>query len=622
MATSVNDLVTCNLQCPICINVFVDPRLLSCSHTYCKDCLMRLSNSQKGRKIICPVCRKVTNVPKGNVDLLQSNQPIKSLIEDVKNQTQACTVCRGNEKPLAITYCQECDDYMCVDCHKTHDRWDKFAGHEVVKVDDINSGKVSKKKRRKCQKHKSEDEECFCVECKRFVCFRCGMMEHGKKGHNVLDGKEHEDEQKEKIGELRGRADVEKSKIDEYIVFIEEQQAKMQQVLDKLSREIEQTCEESIQQLQERRDHLIKECTRRIEVFNKELQGMKDASKLQISQMKEVSDLVENGLKMPLEGEALTAHDTLCQNLEEILGMSKRDYEQPRKTTWRGERVAFQRIRRRARGLNELDLGEVVIANWVLDQVVPFPTKDGINCIASSPNGQVAAGSRFGGLFLYDVEGKQQVVLKDVGIRGVAFLSDGRVAVRDSHNHISIYTKSFVNQGIQSEFITPSHDEGGFGGFAVDYEDSALIASFTKLKKIFVYPIRGGKPAKKISCDFKPIEVFGLRSSVILVVTEENLGILDSTGNFKKGLTRKGYRPQPAVCLDGTIAVAWVKHDEGLLMIEQYSRNLEPLRTLVADFKFQIPQHSWYHLREFSTGELAFCTPDNLYIFRKTSSVS
>ncbi|XP_072178295.1 uncharacterized protein [Diadema setosum] len=356
MATSVNDLVTSNLQCPICLNTFVDPKLLSCSHTYCKDCLMRLFNSQKEGNITCPVCRNITDVPKENVDLLQCNQPIKSLIEDVKNHTQACTVCRGNEKPLAITYCQECDDYMCADCHKTHNKWDKFAGHEVVKVDDINSGKVSKKKRRECQKHKAEDEEYFCVECMRFVCFRCGMMEHSQAGHKVLDGKAHEHEQNEKISELCGRADVKLSKIDEYIVFIELQEAKMKQVLDKLSREIKQACEESIKQLQEKRDHLIKECTKRIEVFDKELEGMKDASKVQINQIKEMSDLVENGLKMPLEGVTMTAHDTLCQNLEEVLGKSDPDFEQPRKMTLQGESLAFQQT-----GLNKLNLGEIVI---------------------------------------------------------------------------------------------------------------------------------------------------------------------------------------------------------------------------------------------------------------------
>ncbi|XP_071508421.1 E3 ubiquitin-protein ligase Midline-1-like [Diadema antillarum] len=359
MTTSVNGLVTCNLQCPICLNTFVDPRLLSCSHTYCKDCLKRLSKSQKGREITCPLCRKITIVPKGKVDLLQRSQTIKAEIEDVKKQTQVCTACRGNK--IAITYCQECEDYMCVNCHKTHSKWDKFAGHEVVKVEDVISGVVSKKESRKCKKHKSEDEGCFCVECKRFVCFRCGMMEHTQAGHKVLDGKEHEDELKEKFDELRDRSDVKMSKIEAYIVFVEEQEAEMNQVLEKLSRQIEQTCEEWIEELQEKRDHLIKDCTRRIEVFNRELQAMRCASKLQISQIIEVSELLQNNMKKTLEGDELTAHTTYCQTLEDILGKIDPDFERPRNTTLRGQRVAFQQIRRGETGLKELDLGKIVI---------------------------------------------------------------------------------------------------------------------------------------------------------------------------------------------------------------------------------------------------------------------
>ncbi|XP_071491655.1 E3 ubiquitin-protein ligase TRIM56-like [Diadema antillarum] len=351
MANRVEDLVTSNLQCPICLKVFVDPRLLSCYHTYCKDCLMRLSKSQKGHRRTCPICRQITKVPKANVHLLQCNT----------KQTTACTACRGNRKSQAITYCRECDAYMCIKCHMSHNSWDMLAGHEVVKASDIISKRASEKKLRKCQKHKAEDEEYFCVECKKFVCFRCGMMEHNNKGHKVLDGKEYEDELKEMIDELCGRADVKMSQIDEYIVFVEEQQAKMKQVLDKLSREIEETCEESIQQLQERRNHLIIECTKRIEVFNKELQNMKDASKLQISRIKKVSEQIENNMKKHLEGKELTAHTKCCQKLEDILGKSDPDYEQPRNTTLQGERVAFQQTRRGGTGLIELSLGEIVI---------------------------------------------------------------------------------------------------------------------------------------------------------------------------------------------------------------------------------------------------------------------
>lgn len=31
-----------NLSCPICLEIFKDPRNLSCSHTFCCDCLLEL----------------------------------------------------------------------------------------------------------------------------------------------------------------------------------------------------------------------------------------------------------------------------------------------------------------------------------------------------------------------------------------------------------------------------------------------------------------------------------------------------------------------------------------------------------------------------------------------------
>ncbi|XP_030850265.1 probable RING finger protein 207 homolog [Strongylocentrotus purpuratus] len=223
MAARINNFLLQNLQCPMCLNIYKEPTLLACSHTFCKGCIFRLFNSQQEiAKISCPVCRKTTAVPSRYVSNLPINTPIQTIVEDIKNQSQICTTCKN--KSLAATYCQECNDFMCVDCYKTHAKWDKFSGHDVVKVDDIVSGKITTKHRRKCKTHRLEVEECFCVECKKYVCFRCGMMEHTKAGHNILEGMEHEDQQKEKIRELQNKVNVKKGKVDEYISFIEKQQ--------------------------------------------------------------------------------------------------------------------------------------------------------------------------------------------------------------------------------------------------------------------------------------------------------------------------------------------------------------------------------------------------------------
>ncbi|XP_063954655.1 E3 ubiquitin-protein ligase TRIM45-like [Lytechinus pictus] len=619
MATRINDLLSQNLQCPICLNVYKEPKLLSCSHTYCKECLSRLFTSQQHRvKLSCPVCRKDTAVPRGDVGNLQVNIPIQGMVDDVQNQSQLCTVCK--DKALAATYCQECDDFMCVDCYKTHAKWDKFAGHDVVKVEDIISGKVATKQRRKCKKHRSEVEECFCVECKKYVCFRCGMMEHTKSGHNILEGMEHEDQQREKIHELQSKMGAKRSKVDEYISFIEKQQARLQIIQEQLADEISQTCEESIQQLKERRDVLIEECKSRLNGMTKELQVMKDESKLEMGQIEDVGNLVGNGVKAPLEGEALVAHDTLCQELEKILAKGDPDYSKPKGTTKKGHKVAFQRIRCQQVGQNELDLGNIEEAEWSFLKYIDFPVKDGINCLTSMPDGRIAAGSRFGGLYLISPSGSQSIVLRDVPVRQVVFFPSGNVVIRDIHNTISTYSKTFAK--LEVAFKSLSSDAGGFGGLEIDTNNNTILCSYTKAKKLYVFKQTGGKPVNIIQYVFEPHQIFTLRSGRVLVMVDDfTVGVLDATNStIQNRVTRDGRYASPAVCMDGSFLIAWVDHSNGSVSIEQYSRDLHQIGCLV-QAKISIPQHAWYHLREFRSGELGLCSPDQLYIFKKTVSV-
>lgn len=45
-----------DLSCPICCDIFKDPVLLPCSHSFCKACLQRFWDSGISR--VCPVCRR------------------------------------------------------------------------------------------------------------------------------------------------------------------------------------------------------------------------------------------------------------------------------------------------------------------------------------------------------------------------------------------------------------------------------------------------------------------------------------------------------------------------------------------------------------------------------------
>eukprot|EP00756_Hemistasia_phaeocysticola_P008546 Hpha_TRINITY_DN14652_c0_g1::TRINITY_DN14652_c0_g1_i1::g.48644::m.48644 len=51
------------LACPVCLELFNQPRRLSCGHTFCRDCLLRLVQGKSAASIRCPECRKETQLP-------------------------------------------------------------------------------------------------------------------------------------------------------------------------------------------------------------------------------------------------------------------------------------------------------------------------------------------------------------------------------------------------------------------------------------------------------------------------------------------------------------------------------------------------------------------------------
>lgn len=74
------------LQCPICLEVLNDPKVLDCQHTFCANCLKvhHATECQRRRTenfLDCPTCRERTNLINNSVDCLPGNYIVRDIIE-------------------------------------------------------------------------------------------------------------------------------------------------------------------------------------------------------------------------------------------------------------------------------------------------------------------------------------------------------------------------------------------------------------------------------------------------------------------------------------------------------------------------------------------------------------
>jgi len=121
MATAASvptDLTTC----PICQDLFDNPKSLPCLHAFCLRCLqVQFNNKSPGDKASCSVCRKVFQIPSAGIGGLQHHFIVQQLIDKVNMRPDSCD--KHGDKPVGL-YCHDCNENFCLTCltavHRSH----------------------------------------------------------------------------------------------------------------------------------------------------------------------------------------------------------------------------------------------------------------------------------------------------------------------------------------------------------------------------------------------------------------------------------------------------------------------------------------------------------------------
>ena len=189
----INKVIICHL----CSRPFNDPRILSCLHSFCLQCLHHeIEKSDSQHMFQCPICEQNTSIPVGGASVLPQNLHLGFEVEvagymsKMVNTEVCCDECMDGSNSPAAVFCCTCRQFLCKHCHNHHKRSRHLSKHNMVGLDQEGARQLHttmKPRDHYCSQPSHEDNKLnfYCETCSLPVCRDCTTVTH--KSHSVKE---------------------------------------------------------------------------------------------------------------------------------------------------------------------------------------------------------------------------------------------------------------------------------------------------------------------------------------------------------------------------------------------------------------------------------------------------
>ncbi|XP_029352891.1 E3 ubiquitin-protein ligase TRIM50-like [Echeneis naucrates] len=120
------------LRCPVCLDIFTEPLMLQCGHSYCRCCVRSMTMDLLGQ-LQCPVCRCAVDgdSPPPNVSLARIIEALQEVSVSGGAQLESCP---QHHNPLSL-YCEDEQTVICGLCGSIG----AHRGHKITPVSSVYS---------------------------------------------------------------------------------------------------------------------------------------------------------------------------------------------------------------------------------------------------------------------------------------------------------------------------------------------------------------------------------------------------------------------------------------------------------------------------------------------------
>ena len=198
LITTNREVINKAIICQLCSKPFVDPRILSCLHSFCLQCLRHeIEKSGSQQMFQCSICEQNTSIPVGGASVVPQNLHLGFEVEVagymskmVNNSEVCCDECVDGRNGLAVVFCCMCHQFLCKVCRDYHSSSRRFSKHKIVLLDQAEDRQLHttmKPRDHYCSQPSHEDNKLnfYCETCSLLVCPHCTTVTH--KSHYVKE---------------------------------------------------------------------------------------------------------------------------------------------------------------------------------------------------------------------------------------------------------------------------------------------------------------------------------------------------------------------------------------------------------------------------------------------------